>query len=163
MPTCCIADCQSADGAKFEHARICCDPAGWQPAEQQTGSLRYEVTLEVHGPLRSRKTVEAFQKLNPKFMNSDDVILLGVKSRVLALSKRDGRRIWSTELPGVALSHFFLMEPLCSLTRTGSFIAWTSPVAGSSGQTNCRGAATASRVFGLRPANPLQTPLRPGS
>jgi outer membrane protein assembly factor BamB len=33
-------------------------------------------------------------------MNLDDVLLLGVKSRVLAISKRDGKIIWSTELPG---------------------------------------------------------------
>jgi len=39
-------------------------------------------------------------KTQLKLMNLEDVILLGVKSRMLALSKRDGRRIWSTELPG---------------------------------------------------------------
>ncbi len=33
-------------------------------------------------------------------MTADEVLLLGVKSRVLAISKRDGRTLWSTELPG---------------------------------------------------------------
>lgn len=33
-------------------------------------------------------------------MNPDDVILLGVKSRVVAISRRYGKIVWSTELPG---------------------------------------------------------------
>ncbi len=33
-------------------------------------------------------------------MNSDDVILVGVKNRVLALSRQDGRILWSTKLQG---------------------------------------------------------------
>ena len=33
-------------------------------------------------------------------MNLDDVILLGVKNRVFAITRRDGKIVWSTELPG---------------------------------------------------------------
>ena len=32
-------------------------------------------------------------------MNSLDIILIGVKNRVMALSKRDGHVLWSTALP----------------------------------------------------------------
>ena len=33
-------------------------------------------------------------------MTSNDLLLLGVKSRVLAISKTDGHTVWSTQLPG---------------------------------------------------------------
>lgn len=32
-------------------------------------------------------------------MNPDEVLLLGVKARVLAISKRDGRTLWCKKLP----------------------------------------------------------------
>ena len=32
-------------------------------------------------------------------MNAKDILLLGLKSRVTAISRKDGQRIWSTELP----------------------------------------------------------------
>ncbi len=39
-------------------------------------------------------------------MTSDELLLLAVKARVLAISKRDGRTIWITELPGGLSSGF---------------------------------------------------------
>ncbi len=33
-------------------------------------------------------------------MNPDDIILLGLKQSVTAISKRDGSTLWKTELPG---------------------------------------------------------------
>jgi outer membrane protein assembly factor BamB len=38
-------------------------------------------------------------------MNSNDVILLGLKGTVVAISKETGQEIWSTKLPGGG-SHF---------------------------------------------------------
>jgi hypothetical protein len=32
-------------------------------------------------------------------MNSDDILLLGLKQSVSAISKLDGRSLWKTELP----------------------------------------------------------------
>jgi outer membrane protein assembly factor BamB len=39
-------------------------------------------------------------------MTLDEVVLLGVKARVMALSKKDGRTLWCTELPGGMTSNF---------------------------------------------------------
>ena len=49
-------------------------------------------------------------------MNLDDVILLGVKSRVMAISKHDGKIIWSTELPG-SMGDGFIRHPLSRHSR----------------------------------------------
>jgi outer membrane protein assembly factor BamB len=38
--------------------------------------------------------------MKPSKITADDIIFLGLKSKVAALSKRDGRILWSTQLPG---------------------------------------------------------------
>jgi outer membrane protein assembly factor BamB len=39
-------------------------------------------------------------------MKPDEVVLLAVKARVLAISKRDGNTLWTTKLPGGMTSDF---------------------------------------------------------
>lgn len=39
-------------------------------------------------------------------MKPDEVVLLAVKARVLAISKRDGSTLWTTKLPGGMTSDF---------------------------------------------------------
>lgn len=39
-------------------------------------------------------------------MNPDEILLIGLKKRVAAFSKLDGRELWSTELPGSMGSAF---------------------------------------------------------
>jgi len=39
-------------------------------------------------------------------MNANDFVFLGVKKRVTALDKSDGRIVWTTELPGGMLTGF---------------------------------------------------------
>lgn len=39
-------------------------------------------------------------------MSPDDIVLLSVKARVLAISRKDGRLLWTTELPGGLSSNF---------------------------------------------------------
>lgn len=45
-------------------------------------------------------------------MNAKDILLLGLKSRVTAISRKDGQQIWSTELPVKLLPVTLLAESL---------------------------------------------------
>jgi outer membrane protein assembly factor BamB len=41
-------------------------------------------------------------------MNHDDILLLGLKQSVTAISKREGRTLWKTELPGSVAGDSFV-------------------------------------------------------
>ena len=73
-------------------------------------------------------------------MTADEVVLLAVKARVLAISKSDGHTIWTTELPGGLSSNFVTLIA----DRKHVF-------AHSKGQLHCLALATGS----LRWANEL--------
>jgi outer membrane protein assembly factor BamB len=41
-------------------------------------------------------------------MNSDNILLLGLKQSILAISKQDGNIVWKTELPGSLIGDNFV-------------------------------------------------------
>lgn len=75
-------------------------------------------------------------------MTTDEIVLVAVKCRVMALSKRDGRTLWTTELAGGISSNFVTLlatdtqvfahtkgKVHCLGLRTGS-IQWTNDLPG---------------------------------
>lgn len=64
-------------------------------------------------------------------MNAKDILLLGLKSRVTAISRKDGRQIWSTDLPEKFSGGFVTL--ICDGAKVFAY---------SSGQLHCVDLAT---------------------
>lgn len=75
-------------------------------------------------------------------MTADDIVLVAVKSRVMAISKRDGRILWATDLGGGISSNFVTLlatdtqvfahtkGKVHCLALTTGWIQWTNELPG---------------------------------